>query len=510
MRKGIIAGVVVILLGGGAVTCLSAFAGRPTEYRTQAARYSSIANEIEASGDIKGEKSTTYYSDVTAPVSSYDLKIGDEVSGNEQVVTFSTDDLEKALEQAILTAESTENTMNGQIAASNQKASLYSQAVADSNTYMTLYATYRAQNNAIDQSQYQENWDINTVGTNIKTSISSKNQEIANKNTELAQKNEELTRLTNEIAMLPADTPYYEDISKYYQYQIDVVEANIASLNTDIASINSEVQALNTDLASLPPATLTPTEYAAEVANGDWMSDIMRNWTQATTVKNTYESQILNSYQKDQLQNSYDLSELNVINVQEDIRKAQDGVKAEYNGIVTQSYINKGSVVSKGSPLFAIESSDELKVDVGISKYDIGSVALGQRATVSIAGREYEGYVNEITRLAQVTDSDKAKVNVAVHINNPDEYVYLGLEADVTIYADEVENTIVVPLEAYYADDEGAYVYVISDDVVKKQYVQVGVESSDYIQIIEGLSDGQIVITDAITDDAVGQKAVAK
>nr|MCR5475803.1 HlyD family efflux transporter periplasmic adaptor subunit [Lachnospiraceae bacterium] len=162
---------------------------------------------------------------------------------------------------------------------------------------------------------------------------------------------------------------------------------------------------------------------------------------------------------------------------------------------------------SKGAPLFTVESTDEIKVDVGISKYDIGKIETGQEADIKIAGNTYEGLVYSIKRLAETRDSDKAKVTVSVKFKEPDEKVYLGLEADVTIHTSEKQGTLTIPSEAYYSDDDGDYCYVIRDGIVDKQYINVGSQTDDYIEVASGLGNGDIVITDAITDDAVGKKA---
>ena len=182
----------------------------------------------------------------------------------------------------------------------------------------------------------------------------------------------------------------------------------------------------------------------------------------------------------------------------------------EYDGIVTESFIKAGSVVTKGTPLFTVEDSENIKVDVGISKYDIGKIAVGQRADIDIAGSTYSGKVISIKRVAENNNSDKAKVTVSVKFDQPDERVYLGLEADVTIYTSEKQGALTISNEAYYADDEGDYCYIIDDGVIKKQYITVGLESDDRIEVAMGLKEGDLVITDAITDEQVGTKAESK
>ena len=48
---------------------------------------------------------------------------------------------------------------------------------------------------------------------------------------------------------------------------------------------------------------------------------------------------------------------------------------------------------------------------------------------------------------------------------------------------------------------------MISDGVIAKQYVTAGVSTNEYAEIKEGLKEDDIVITDAVTDDLIGDKA---
>ena len=477
MKKKLIIGAIAIVVIGAGAFAVTAFANQAAQYLTEPAVYESIVEKVEATGDIKGEKKMTYYAKVAAPVSEYNLKVGDFVKGGSNILSYDCEDLERALEQATLTAESSENTMNGQIAASDKRAALYNKAKEDSYTYMGLYAMVRANNDSLDQAQYQENWDVNCIADSIAKSISEKQAEINNKE---------------------------------YELTVTTDEERINQLNEEIRSLSNDVANLQKDRECLPPTNYSPEEYAKSIVNGNWMSDIMRNWTQSTTIMNTYEADILNSYQKDQLQNAYDLSELSVGTAEDMIAKAKSGVVADFNGIITESFVQSGAVITKGSPLFTIESCDDLMVEVAVSKFDIGKVSVGQRAVTTVADRKYEGSVSEIRKLATKNNSDKAKVNVCVHIDKPDDYVYLGLEADVTIMTNETPMTVVMPAKGYYSDDEGSYCYLIKDGTVVKQRITIGAESDEYYEVLDGIAPGDLVITDAVTDESIGERAVAQ
>ena len=491
--KGIlIAGSVAVCLVGAGLF-MTAFMGRGKSYSTDKAGYMNISEQVTATGDVHGESSMTYYSTVTAPVNFYDLSVGDEVKKGDKVVEYDLDDLITVRDQAILSAKSAENTMNGQVKKSDTNQAKYNKAASDIEIYRNTYALFRQASDYINQGQYQENWDVNCIAQGLNKSIAEKSGSVNALEAELAK--QQLKIADPQVAGNPI----------LYKETVD----DINRITCEIEALSKDIGNLQSDLAGLPPTNLTPEEYAATVLDGNWMSDIMRNWTETSTLKNTYENQILNNYQKEQLKNSYDLSALSVDTAEENLLKGSTGVSVEYDGIVTESFIKNGTVVSKGTPLFTVEDSNNIKVDVGISKYDIGKIAAGQRADIDIAGNTYSGTVTEIKRMAENKNSDKAKVTVSVKFDQPDERVYLGLEADVTIYTDEKSNVLTISSEAYYADDDGDYCYIIDDGVIKKQYITVGVESKYRVEVTMGLKEGDQVITDAITDEQIGKKAVS-
>jgi len=478
--KKVLTGLICITVLGGTALITTAFLGKAASYSTDNAGYRNISEDVDATGDVHGMESMTYYSTVTAPVNYYDLHVGDEVKQGDLAVGYDLEDLVNMRDQAILTAKSAENTMNGQVQASNSNQAKFNKAASDIEIYRNTYALFRQASDYIDQGQYQETWDINCIAAGI-------NKNLAKKQADLNIKTAELQK---------AQATFDEDAAK------EALE--------DIERLNHDIANLNADLAGLPPTTLSPEEYAQKVLDGNWMSDIMRNWTEASTLRNTYENQILNSYQKEQLRNSYDLSTLSVDTAEDNLTKGASGITVEYDGIVTESFIANGSVAAKGAPLFTVESSNDIKVDVGISKYDIGKIEVGQKADISIAGNTYTGTVHEIKRFAQANKSDKAKVTVCIRFDQPDDKVYIGLEADVLIHTNEKQGVLTIPSEAYYSDDEGDYCYLIKDGIVEKQYITIGSEDETNVEVTAGLSNGDIVITDAITDEQVGTKAESR
>ena len=68
---------------------------------------------------------------------------------------------------------------------------------------------------------------------------------------------------------------------------------------------------------------------------------------------------------------------------------------------------------------------------------------------------------------------------------------------------------LLIPYSAYYTDDNGDFCYVIDNGKVNKKYIKAGIVTDDLVEVKEGITEGETVITDAVTDSAVGNTARA-
>lgn len=477
--KSIISTLIIIMVILMCAGIYVGFAGKPSKYQTGRAAYGSLSETLKVTGVVHGEDQMVYYADVTAPIAVMDVEVGDIVNKGTGVVFYDTTDLEKKRDEALLTAEANENSMNAQLTESKKNASKYAKATADEQAYMLLYALSRSDANVVNQDQYTEEYQLKCQADSIRKSISDKSKHAAEKSAQLA-------RISDQTSQ------EYKNLAK-----------EVADLNVDVANLQK-------DLAVLPAGDMTPEENAHITYDKNLMEDITRNWTQAVTDASTAENLILNEDRKAQLAKTHELSLLSLQTAQDNLEKANAGVYTKYAGVVTEVNTDAGAVVNKGTPLFTIESTENLKVNVELSKYDIGKITSGQKADVIIAGMSYPGTVEKIQKLARKDSSDKAKVTAEVHIDQPDDKIVLGIEADVNIHTNEKADTLMIPIEAYYTDDAGDYCYLISNDIIEKRYIEPGISNDVFLEVMSGISEGEVVITDAVTDDKVGKKAEAK
>jgi hypothetical protein len=63
--------------------------------------------------------------------------------------------------------------------------------------------------------------------------------------------------------------------------------------------------------------------------------------------------------------------------------------------------------------------------------------------------------------------------------------------------------------QALYTGDDGDYVYVIEDGKVNRRAIVTGTKGDGRVQVLEGISEGEYVITAPQTDDDIGTRVVA-
>ena len=128
---------------------------------------------------------------------------------------------------------------------------------------------------------------------------------------------------------------------------------------------------------------------------------------------------------------------------------------------------------------------------------------------MTIGSKEYEGEVSKINKMAETNNSGAAVVGTEIKITNPDSDVILGVEAKVVISTAQESNAVLVPVTAVNVDMEGEFLYIVENNILVRRPVTTGISSDTMIQITEGLSGGEQVVTDVTANLVEGMAVMA-
>lgn len=169
-------------------------------------------------------------------------------------------------------------------------------------------------------------------------------------------------------------------------------------------------------------------------------------------------------------------------------------VRAPFGGVITAKYTERGAVVAPGLPLLAIADDSTLKLVIGVPDTIAPSFHVGDTADVTIDGVEGEKLTARISKINPVVDSNSRKVTIELAIQNYDHALKVGSFARAAFMLEHAEGTT-VPVGAVVARYGTEYVFVVRDGRVVRRTVMTGNRTETMIEIIDGIAEGDMVVT---------------
>lgn len=170
-------------------------------------------------------------------------------------------------------------------------------------------------------------------------------------------------------------------------------------------------------------------------------------------------------------------------------------IKSPISGIVADRAVYPGEMPPSGSPMFSIVNISEVVARANVAVKDAIYIKVGRPARIAGPDGDIPGTV---TVVSPAVDPTTTTVQVWVRCTNPEEKLKPGATVHLSIIAETIQNTIVVPSAALLnSDDGGQKVMVIDkDNVAHEHTVAVGVRQGNRAQIISGVQNGdQVVIS---------------
>ena len=225
------------------------------------------------------------------------------------------------------------------------------------------------------------------------------------------------------------------------------------------------------------------------------LADFQSDLSEQKGIKNSTEDSMLTASGKKQIEATKDLAALKASQVTDAVAQVKDGLKAEFNGVVTDVKAVNGGTVEENGELLTVDSTENVCVKVSLNKSDLEKVKEGQKAAITIVGKPYEGTVTRISRSATKNEKGAALVTAEIHIDNPDQDLYLGVDGKVTIQGNKAENVVTVPIEAVNIGKDGSFVYIVDENgMIEKRIITTGLSSAEATEVKEGLDGTERVV----------------
>ena len=186
-------------------------------------------------------------------------------------------------------------------------------------------------------------------------------------------------------------------------------------------------------------------------------------------------------------------------------RLADTIVRAPFAGRIGLRRVSIGSLVGPGTVITTLDDTQIIKVDFDLPEIYLSRLEPGLKVLANSAAYPDQAVEGEVTSVDTRVDPVSRTVRVRSVMQNPYGHLRPGMFLTVTLLKQTVES-LVVPERALVPERSVQYVLVVGDNqLVEKRAVQIGRRRPGDVEILSGLSAGELVIVDGIQKARDGQ-----
>jgi RND family efflux transporter MFP subunit len=129
-----------------------------------------------------------------------------------------------------------------------------------------------------------------------------------------------------------------------------------------------------------------------------------------------------------------------------------------------------------------------------VPENDVPHLHIGDPAIVKAAGFDGKPFIGKVTRFSLRLDPETRNMRTEIDLPNPEERLYPGMYAEVSLEMNRRPDALAVPAAAVGSDGDGTFVDTITDSRVTRLAIKTGLTDDGHIEVTAGLSEETPVV----------------
>jgi multidrug efflux pump subunit AcrA (membrane-fusion protein) len=170
-------------------------------------------------------------------------------------------------------------------------------------------------------------------------------------------------------------------------------------------------------------------------------------------------------------------------------------VPAPRSGRVAKLNVIQGDAVEAGTPLLEIAEYGEVYAVARVFESQIGKITKGMSARVYSPFLKTREMDSKVEVIGSEVNPQTRTIDVRLRVKNPGELLKINMTVNVFFLAEKEEEGILVPRSAVLGTGGDRFVFVEDGDRYTRTPVVTGIENDKWIEIVEGVAPGDVVVT---------------
>ena len=168
---------------------------------------------------------------------------------------------------------------------------------------------------------------------------------------------------------------------------------------------------------------------------------------------------------------------------------------APFTGVISQKNVERGQNVMPGTPVAKLVTVDRLKVKIAVPENEISQIAVGQKASVSIAALGGEVMTGTVTEKGVTADPMSRAYDVKITLRNNGRKMMPGMVAEVSIRRQDEAATCIIPAHIVQIDENNnEFVWLAVGGKAVKRIITCGDFTASGVTVTSGLAAGDNII----------------
>ena len=173
-------------------------------------------------------------------------------------------------------------------------------------------------------------------------------------------------------------------------------------------------------------------------------------------------------------------------------------VYAPISGYVSEKTADPGEYVTPNTPnskVATIVRTSVLRLKIDVPEQSIGKIAVGQGVSAQTSAYPDRNFAGTVVRVLPSLNTASRTLTVEAEIENVGGLLKPGQFATVRITQSQPVPAVMIPVSAVRTEADINKVFIVKDGVASERQVQLGLLENDFIEIKQGIQEGETVAT---------------
>ena len=169
------------------------------------------------------------------------------------------------------------------------------------------------------------------------------------------------------------------------------------------------------------------------------------------------------------------------------------GIRAPFDGVVVDRYVELGQLVSPGQRVARILDPYTLKLEAYLTDTQVQWVTVGENATIQL-GETREPAAGAVSWIGFEADRLTGKFKVEIEIPNPDLRYHSGVIGRARLGKNLVSHVVAIPRDAVLLGRVGPTAFVVDNDRADLRFLELGADQGLMVVVRKGLEPGDHLV----------------